>query len=260
MRHRNLRVRRWVLDGPDVHFALRPAAGLPVVAHTAFACGSSNACVVAACDLGWADCNGVASDGCEADLPAPSHCGTCATVCSGTNYVCGSAGCEAACAAGETYCGNETCAKLQTSPQHCGACGTACAGAQQGGTSACAGGACGALACPQGMTVCNGTCVAGTTTTCNSVCGIDTTRDVSNCGARGHTCTAPSGATASACVDWTCVFQCPWPFTTVCNGACVATSVDPANCGTCGHACAAGEICEDPGPASTRVRSSWRPA
>jgi hypothetical protein len=63
----------------------------------------------------------------------------------------------------------------------------------------------------------------------------------------GHTCTAPSGATASACVDSTCVFQCPWPFTTVCNGACVATSVDSANCGTCGHACAAGEICEDPG-------------
>ena len=42
-------------------------------------------CAVGACQTGWADCNGVASDGCEAELARSSaHCGACGRACAGT--------------------------------------------------------------------------------------------------------------------------------------------------------------------------------
>jgi hypothetical protein len=36
------------------------------------------ACAVASCDDGWADCNGLPVDGCEADLASPRYCNGCA--------------------------------------------------------------------------------------------------------------------------------------------------------------------------------------
>ena len=38
------------------------------------------------CAAGFYDCNGLVSDGCEANLANdPQHCGGCSTVCNGTN-------------------------------------------------------------------------------------------------------------------------------------------------------------------------------
>jgi hypothetical protein len=37
---------------------------------------------VATCNTGYADCNGVPSDGCEVDTTTdPAHCGGCGTAC-----------------------------------------------------------------------------------------------------------------------------------------------------------------------------------
>jgi hypothetical protein len=33
------------------------------------------------CDAGWEDCNGLAEDGCEADLTSPTTCGSCTNMC-----------------------------------------------------------------------------------------------------------------------------------------------------------------------------------
>jgi hypothetical protein len=43
-------------------------------------CGAG-VCAVAACNEGFADCNGVAADGCEVNLALVSSCGACGTVC-----------------------------------------------------------------------------------------------------------------------------------------------------------------------------------
>ena len=45
------------------------------------------------CALGFADCNGDYSDGCEAELATDlEHCGSCGTVC-GDNQICSTVGC-----------------------------------------------------------------------------------------------------------------------------------------------------------------------
>jgi hypothetical protein len=220
----------------------------PSVAHTTFACGSTGQpCTIAACDPGWADCNGTPSDGCETDVTTPTNCGTCGTTCSGSNYLCGAAGCEAKCASNESFCTGNRCVDLEASPRDCGSCGAACAGPSSGGSSMCSGGACSGLACPSGGTLCGTACVPDTTVTCGTTCGVDTTRDPNNCGSCGNVCTPPAGALASTCVDSQCVFECSAKQSTICGGACVATSVDPNNCGACGNACAAGEVCVQPG-------------
>ena len=49
-------------------------------AHAAALCASGS-CMRGACEPGWDDCNGMATDGCEADLASTSHCGMCGRTC-----------------------------------------------------------------------------------------------------------------------------------------------------------------------------------
>ncbi len=69
---------------------------------------AASACTVAACDTGFGDCNGAASDGCEVDLRSRvAHCGTCGRVCTYANAsgVCGGGTCAmGACNAGFSDC------------------------------------------------------------------------------------------------------------------------------------------------------------
>ncbi len=49
--------------------------------HATGAC-AAGACAVATCEAGWGDCDGLASNGCEADLTASvAHCGRCSNAC-----------------------------------------------------------------------------------------------------------------------------------------------------------------------------------
>ena len=51
------------------------------LAHAAATCGGA-ACVIRLCDVGFADCNGVAYDGCERPVSAdPRNCGGCGVLC-----------------------------------------------------------------------------------------------------------------------------------------------------------------------------------
>src|SRR5581483_3436169 len=120
-------------------------------------------CVVASCSPGRGDCDGIAANGCEADLTSdPRHCGGCFTSCAGTS----------GCSAGRCTmtCAPASCASLGRT---CGAAADGC-----GGTLACGG-------CAAGQTW--GTswpCVAlihGATTLCGAC--VDTRTDPFNCGA-----------------------------------------------------------------------------
>ena len=92
-------------------------------------------CIVLACHVGWGDCNGVQTDGCEVSLRTTENCGGCGVVCASVN---GHAGCsptghcEITCNAGWGNCDNnyangcET--DLTTNPNNCGACSKQCPG------------------------------------------------------------------------------------------------------------------------------------
>ncbi|HEX7481741.1 MAG TPA: hypothetical protein VF331_28300 [Polyangiales bacterium] len=53
-------------------------------AHASATCFTGQ-CVLTACDSGFDNCNGNATDGCEAALSAPTHCGSCANQCIGSS-------------------------------------------------------------------------------------------------------------------------------------------------------------------------------
>ncbi len=171
-------------------------------------CGGANAtpsCVsgvcALACDVGWADCNGDVSDGCEASLASGATCGTCATACVEPTPLCVLSGVDYACAStcppdSPTLC-DASCVDLDTSLAHCGGCGVPCAPADA--TASCAGGTCAIATCDAGRADCNGDVADG--------CETDLSSSTS-CGDCGVTC----GAAAPYCVSsggrWSCTSGC----------------------------------------------------
>jgi hypothetical protein len=99
-----------------------PAAGPNAVAVCA-----AGRCAVA-CASGFADCDGDASNGCEADTASSvAHCGRCGRACAapaGMSPMCAMGTCSA-CPMGLQACG-ASCVDTQTSSAHCGDCGTSC--------------------------------------------------------------------------------------------------------------------------------------
>jgi hypothetical protein len=79
------------------------ACALP---HAVPSCAAGT-CMVASCAAGFADCDGVAANGCENALDSVAHCGACRRACSPDHAtgVCVAGACAvAACAAGYTDC------------------------------------------------------------------------------------------------------------------------------------------------------------
>ncbi len=95
-------------------------------------------CVTGTCGVtclaSFADCDGVATNGCESNTPTDvRNCGTCGRACNGTNGVaaCRAGACALdSCDAGFANCdndiGNGCEVTLATSNAHCGVCGRAC--------------------------------------------------------------------------------------------------------------------------------------
>ncbi len=117
------------------------------------------------------DCDGDASNGCEAPLDSTEHCGGCDVACGAVN---GTASCLAGecaitnCDAGWADCDGDPATSCETSlasVTSCGACDVVCAPA--GGTGACIGGACAIGGCEAGYADCDGAYATGCETPLN---------------------------------------------------------------------------------------------
>jgi len=198
------------------------------------------ACQVAGCEPGWADCDLLPEDGCEADLRTdPQHCSSCERSCDA--YPQGVPECRngqcllSGCLAGFGNCNQaqvDGCEiDLGSEPSHCGSCPNAC-----DASTFCYQGGC-TDTCPEGMDVCGGQC-------------IPIGDDPRNCGGCGRVCQF-ANASEPGCALGSCVLgTCDRGF-----GDCNADPLDGceyrlgtlAHCRACGDACAfahAGARCE----------------
>jgi hypothetical protein len=180
-------------------------------------------CRIHSCHPGWADCDGKADTGCEADLGRPENCTRCGNACPAAQF-CTATGCVTTCAPPATDCSG-SCVDLSSSPEHCTACFTACP-EPQWHRPTCTAGVCGSeIICPPGAAPCGNACRI-------------LHEDPTNCGGCGRSCPVPAGGSVS-CRGGTCVPHCPVGFT-FCNDACVDVQADPAHCGRCNNPCATG--------------------
>jgi len=193
----------------------------------------AGACTVGACNTGFADCDGMAANGCEVDTRVTlSSCGTCGNACparANATPTCAAGACGIACNTGFGNCNGVAADGCEVDTRgsltHCGMCGNACP-ARANATPTCAAGACG-IACITGFADCNGIAADG--------CEVNLAVDAGHCGSCAIAC--PAGAT---CTAGTC--SCPLG-TSSCAGACVNLTSDSRNCGACGAVCAAGQVC-----------------
>ncbi|MBL8684685.1 MAG: FG-GAP repeat protein [Myxococcales bacterium] len=141
------------------------ACGVRCSAPNARAACDMGACVFR-CDEGFADCDRVASNGCEASLGAPTTCGSCDRRCGGATpncqYAPGRPGmCVGGCAMGFGDCDNNAMNGCETpliSMNHCGACDRPCR-APANGSANCMAGAC-EISCNPGYYASGTDCVA----------------------------------------------------------------------------------------------------
>jgi hypothetical protein len=193
-----------------------PGSSLCAPAHALPTCAAGTGkCAILQCEDGWVDCDGLVSDGCEANLSSLTSCGACGVVCGATQF-CSAAGC------------------VNTCPPPLKVVGSSCVDTSNPGDG---GGS--TTACMSGYTWCGGTAQGdGCFDLANDPlhCGYCYT----GCGA--FTGGAPSGGGAWACVAGQCEALCP-PGAQLCGNACVVEALDPANCGACGHYCTGTDVC-----------------
>jgi hypothetical protein len=156
--------------------------------HATAGCAGGN-CTVAMCDSGWTDCNGMAADGCEANLQFdPNNCGQCGMQCP----TCQNGDC---CPVGFATCGATACGTQIGTTQNCSHCGDVCA--FPNATAQCfkvdpGAGNCGISSCNPGFADCDMLTFDG--------CEVDTQTDPSNCGKCGNVCEASDICAGGACV------------------------------------------------------------
>ncbi len=162
-------------------------------------------CTIAACTMGFGDCDSNPTNGCETDTrTATAHCGACGTSCPGApNAVpaCALGTCALTCTAGFADCdGNATngCeADTRTSTAHCGGCGRTCSASNS--TLVCMASTCTLTGCAAGFANCDGNVANG--------CETDTRTTVTHCGACGTTCPARANSVTS-CAAGACQYAC----------------------------------------------------
>ncbi|MBI5512254.1 MAG: hypothetical protein HY909_00710, partial [Deltaproteobacteria bacterium] len=205
------------------------ACGRACMLANATATCAAGECAVARCSMGFGNCDGVATNGCEQDLQtSTANCGACGRMCALPNATaaCVAGACAVArCAAGFADCDMDASNGCETdtraSRTHCGTCGNACGAGQF-----CAGGTCD-VSCLVGQVVCSGTCSF-------------TAMDGSNCGACGNRCTfvnATATCASGVCGLDTCVTGFGDCDRVPGNGCEVSLLTSSDHCGACGRAC-----------------------
>ncbi|MDQ3037187.1 MAG: hypothetical protein M3Y87_32640 [Myxococcota bacterium] len=203
--------------------------------HAAPEC-TAGRCAITACDEGWSDCNGIATDGCETSLRSTDDCGACGATCQLANAAesCQAMRCElVSCYAGFGDCDGAAGTGCETSlitASDCGACGTSCGDPV-------------APLCGidfTGARACVAACTAPTSTTCGTSC-VDTASDPQSCGACSIVCRADHAE--GTCSAGTCGLGTCDPLWSDCNGlgsdGCELSIATNTDCGACGAACAA---------------------
>ena len=203
--------------------------------HATSSCAGSK-CAVVECDMGFADCNGDPTDGCEANLATDRlHCGVCDKGCEFPNAAgsCNDSACEiGACAEGFENCNGlaaDGCEiDTNTDEDNCGGCGDECAAIN--GIPQCTAGAC-QFQCSAGFADCDMLPANG--------CEANTTNSVQHCGDCGAACPAVGGT--PYCFNSTCGVSNCAPGTANCDGnpvnGCETNTNAPQNCGACGNNC-----------------------
>jgi hypothetical protein len=215
-----------------------PGAGAGAVC----AAGSCVYPQVGGCAAGLADCDGVASNGCEADVTQASACGACNVSCGGTAAQCLRTGSTYACASGCTGSASDTCAgsctSFQSDTHNCGSCGFDCTQlAHVSGAVACVTGTCTvpAASCAPGFKHCSTSAADGCETDLSST---------ASCGDCGVTCSGGTPLCSNVGGTYQCAPACAGATPTECSGSCVSLSTNSANCGGCGNPCTGGTSCQ----------------
>lgn len=191
------------------------------------------------CAPGFADCDGLPANGCEAPLDPAGECFRC----EGSD--CGDAQVEDAgqvddaglepliCTTGHADCdadpANGCEANIQSDPAHCGTCTSACLS----GSELCSAGQCEPSPCPSGQGECDGDLAR--------FCETNLLSSSSDCGFCGNVCSAANGS--AACSAGSCVLSSCQSGFADCDarlGNGCETALDSVqNCGMCGRACTA---------------------
>lgn len=215
--------------------------GIVCVTNNASSKCERGACQIERCTDGWADCNGVATDGCETHTAVNvGNCGGCNMACSvpHANPKCVDSACQVdACIPPYGDCDGDASNGCETiiggsDLTNCGGCGTTCSLANA--EPKCVSGACAVKSCAAGWGDCDHDPANG--------CEVDTTSTVAHCGGCGQAC-APAHATPK-CTSGACqIAQCDAGWTdcdgSPANGCETHTDADAANCGTCNNKCSA---------------------
>jgi hypothetical protein len=195
-------------------------------------------CTLGACEAGFANCDGTASNGCEANTETSlAHCGGCNLACaldhaseSCLGGTCTLGACEAGFASCDGNASNGCEVNTTASLSNCGGCGLVCDVPNAG--EACLGGTCVMGACSAGFANCDGIASNG--------CEVNLTTSLSNCGGCNLACNLANAG--EACLGGSCVLgACDVGFAdcdgTASNGCEASTETSLANCGGCGRAC-----------------------
>ncbi|MCB9596591.1 MAG: hypothetical protein H6719_27960 [Sandaracinaceae bacterium] len=216
------------------------ACGAACTRANAAASCATGSCVLGACDAGFGNCDGNATNGCEQALNTVTHCAGCGTLCQLPNATesCATGSCAlGTCDTGFGNCDRSTANGCETDLRtltNCGGCGTPCARANA--AESCATGSCVLGACDGGFGNCDGNANNGCEQALNTT---------SHCGGCGVPCTFANAS--ASCSTGTCVLgACNAGFGN-CNGiasdGCETRLDTTTNCGGCGADCQQFESC-----------------
>ncbi len=195
-------------------------------------------CGIGECNLGFRDCDGDPSNGCEVDARTNDDCGECGRPCVAPNAEtsCSSGQCRiTSCGDGRADCNRavaDGCESDLRSPMTCGACENVCAQLPNVVSSSCDDSSC-ELVCGTGRADCDGRTANG----CEADLGTMTT-----CGRCGNDCSGLANVRSASCEAGSCKnVVCDEGFAD-CNGDPSDGCERPLNtlrdCGACDRACA----------------------